>query len=301
MQTPSYLKPGDKIGIISTARKISKEKIDQAIRVFEDWGLQVEPGKHLFSEDNQFAGTDEQRAADLQSMLDDEKIRAIICARGGYGTARIIDRIDFSRFISNPKWIVGYSDATVLHSHIHSNFSIETMHGIMPLNFSKNPRGSEAILSLKKALFGEPVSYRLEPHPLNRKGTNKGMVVGGNLSILYSMNGTSSDINTKNKILFIEDLDEYLYHIDRMMMNLKRSGKLSNLAGLIIGGMTEMNDNEVPFGKTAYEIIAESVTEYSYPVCFGFPAGHILDNRVLIVGREAEMLVDDAVSLIFIP
>ncbi|MBE9491716.1 MAG: LD-carboxypeptidase [Bacteroidetes bacterium] len=301
MQTPSYLKPGDKIGIISTARKISKEKIDQAIRVFKDWGLQVELGKHLFSEDHQYAGMDDQRAADLQSMLDDENIRAIICARGGYGTVRIIDRIDFSRFITNPKWIVGYSDVTVLHSHIHSNFSIETMHGIMPLNFPDPPRGSEAILSLRKALFGEPISYRPEPHPFNRKGTCKGMVVGGNLSILYSINSTTSDINTKNKILFIEDLDEYLYHIDRMMMNLKRSGKLSNLAGLIIGGMTEMNDNEVPFGKTAYEIIAESVIEYSYPVCFGFPAGHILDNRVLIVGREAEILVDDAVSLVFIP
>ena len=225
-----------------------------------------------------------------------DEIRAIICARGGYGTVRIIDNIDFTNYNLKPKWIVGYSDVTVLHSHIHTNFGIETLHAIMPLNF---PGAPEALFTLKKALFGESLTYELEPHPFNRNGHCRGQVVGGNLSLLYSLNNTLSDIDTTDKILFIEDLDEYLYHIDRMMMNLRRSGKLENLAGLIVGGMTEMNDNEVPFGKTAYEIIAEAIKPYSFPVIFNFPAGHISDNRVLIIGRRCEMTVAERVFLRF--
>ena len=296
MLTPSYLKPGDKIGIISTARKLTESELEPALKVFADWGLEVVMGKYLFAEDNQYAGSDEQRAADLQGMLDDDEIRAIICARGGYGTVRIIDDLDFTNYNLKPKWIVGYSDVTVLHSHIHTNFGIETLHAIMPLNF---PGAPEALSTLKKALFGESLTYELEPHPFNRNGHCKGQVVGGNLSLLYSLNNTASDIDTTAKILFIEDLDEYLYHIDRMMLNLRRSGKLERLAGLIVGGMTEMNDNEVPFGKTAYEIIAEAVEPYSYPVIFRFPAGHVSDNRVLILGRECEMTVSDRVFIRF--
>ena len=294
MISPPYLNPGNKIGIISTARKLTESELEPALKVFADWGLEVVLGKYLFAEDHQYAGSDEQRATDLQRMLDDDEISAIICARGGYGTVRIIDRIDFSNFMKNPKWIVGYSDITVLHSHIHRNFGIETLHAIMPLNF---PGSSEALSSLKKALFGKSLSYELEPHPFNRNGQCKGQLVGGNLSLLYSLNNTASDIDTNDKILFIEDLDEYLYHIDRMMINLRRSAKLEKLAGLIVGGMTEMNDNEVPFGKTAYEIIAEAVKPYSYPVIFNFPAGHVSDNRVLIIGRESEMTVSDRVLL----
>lgn len=296
MQTPPYLRIGDKVGIISTARKITEAELEPALRVFAEWGLEVVLGEHLFAEDNQFAGTDVQRTADLQEMLDDDEIRAIICARGGYGTVRIIDNIDFTNYNLRPKWIVGYSDVTVLHSHIHTNLGIETLHAIMPLNFPGTP---EALRSLKSALFGEQISYEIEPHPFNRPGQCTGQVVGGNLSLLYSLNNTPSDIDTTNKILFIEDLDEYLYHIDRMMMNLQRSGKLENLAGLIVGGMSEMNDNEVPFGKTAYQIIAESVKSYSYPVIFNFPAGHIPDNRVLIFSRDLQMEVGDAVALSF--
>lgn len=298
MITPSYLKQGDKIGIISTARKITREELEPALQTFAVWGLEVVLGKHLFAEDNQYAGTDEQRAADLQGMLDDDEIRAIICARGGYGTVRLIDDLDFTNYTLRPKWIVGYSDVTVLHSHIHTNLGIETLHAIMPLNFPGTP---EALQSLKSALFGEHISYEIEPHPFNRPGQCTGQVVGGNLSLLYSLNNTPSDIDTTNKILFIEDLDEYLYHIDRMMMNLQRSGKLENLAGLIVGSMSEMNDNEVPFGKTAYQIIAESVKSYSYPVIFNFPAGHIPDNRVLIFSRDLQMEVGDAVALSFTP
>lgn len=291
MKTPSYIKKGDKIGIVSTARRISKEEIYPAVKIFKEWGLEVVLGKHLFEEYNQFAGTDEQRTADLQQMLDEISVKAIICARGGYGTVRIIDKLNFSNFIKKPKWIAGYSDVTVLHSHIHSNFGIETLHSTMPLNISENKFTEESLESFRKALFGEKITYSLKTSSLSRKGKAEGILVGGNLSILYSLIGTKSDINTNGKILFIEDLDEYLYHIDRMMMNLKRAGKFKNLAGLIVGGMSEMNDNKIPFGKTANKIIAETVEEYNYPVCFDFPAGHKNDNRVLILGREIKFNV----------
>ena len=299
MKTPSYIKRGDKIGIVSTARRISKEKIYPAVKIFKEWGLEVVLGKHLFEEYNQFAGTDEQRTADLQQMLDENSVKAIVCARGGYGTVRIIDKLNFSNFIKKPKWIAGYSDVTVLHSHIHSNFGIETLHSTMPLNISENKFTEESLESFRKALFGEKITYSLKTSSLSRKGKAEGILVGGNLSILYSLIGTKSDINTNGKILFIEDLDEYLYHIDRMMMNLKRAGKLKNLAGLIVGGMSEMNDNKIPFGKTANKIIAETIEEYNYPVCFDFPAGHKNDNRVLILGREIKFNVDENVEVKF--
>ena len=286
MITPSYLKKGDSIGIVATARKISLSELKPAIDKFTEWGLNVVLGKNIFYESNQYAGTDEQRLSDIQQMLDDDSIKAIIVARGGYGTVRIIDKIDFSKFEKNPKWIIGYSDITVLHSHIHQNFGIETLHATMPLNFPVGGKDNNAILSLKKALFGEKIIYEIGINSLNKNGKVSGIVTGGNLSLLYALASTPSYIDTSGKVLFIEDLDEYLYHIDRMMMQLKRSGKLKNLAGLVVGGMTEMKDNTISFGKTAYEIIADAVSEYNYPVCFGFPAGHIEDNRALILGRK---------------
>jgi muramoyltetrapeptide carboxypeptidase len=299
MQTPPPLKSGDKIAIISTARKISSEKLIAAVDCFYKWGFDVIYGKNLLKEDNQFAGSDMERAEDLQWALDDVNIKAIICARGGYGTVRIIDHIDFSKFTSNPKWIIGYSDITVLHEHIHSNFGIETLHATMPFNFPADGNENEALISLKKALLNKKLYYTVLSNPLNRSGNANGKLIGGNLSIIYSLIGSASDIDTDGKILFIEDLDEYLYHIDRMMMNLKRSGKLSNLAGLIVGGMSEMKDNTVPYGKTAEEIIADAVAEYDYPVCFNFPVGHKEDNRALIIGRMALLKVDDIVELEF--
>ena len=290
MKTPPYLKQGDTVGIVATARKISLEEIRPAVRLLESWGLNVKLGGNLFYEDNQYAGTDSERVADLQSMLDDNTVRAILCARGGYGSVRIIDRIDFTKFSNNPKWIIGYSDVTVLHSHIHSLFGIETLHGTMPLDFTGNE--TEATLSLKKALFGEDMRYTVPLHSLNKMGIASGTLVGGNLSILYSLRGTVSDIDTEGKILFIEDLDEYLYHIDRMMINLKRGGKLEKLKGLIVGGMTDMHDNTIPFGKSAHEIILDAVKEYSFPVCFDFPAGHLKEkNLAIILGREVELSV----------
>lgn len=290
MKIPPYIQSGDTIGIVATARKISPAEIQPAVRMLESWGLKVKLGTHLFNEDNQYAGTDRERTEDLQSMLDDNSIRAILCARGGYGTVRIIDEIDFSNFRNNPKWIIGYSDVTVLHSHIHTCLGIETMHAAMPLDFIG--KETEATYSLRKALFGESLDYTVSGHPLNRLGECSAQIVGGNLSILYSLRGTVSDVDTDGKILFIEDLDEYLYHIDRMMMNLKRGGKLKSLKGLVVGGMTDMHDNTIPFGKTAQEIIMDAVKEYDYPICFDFPAGHLKgENRAIILGGEVRLSV----------
>ena len=289
LHIPTYLKEGNKIGLISTARKISKNELQGAIESIKSWGLEVVLGQNLFNNYHQFSGRDDERAKDLQAMLDNPEVKAILVVRGGYGTVRIIDHIDFSKFQKNPKWLAGYSDITVLHSQIHK-LKVASLHSTMPINFSTNT--SESIKSLKDALFGKKLSIDINYNSLNRFGEVKGQIVGGNLSILYSLIGSSSDLNTDGKILFIEDLDEYLYHIDRMMMNLKRSGKLSNLKGLIVGGMTKMNDNTIPFGKDAESIIKDAVSEYSYPVCFGFPAGHIKDNRALKLGVIAELKVD---------
>ncbi|MDT8412613.1 MAG: LD-carboxypeptidase [Vicingaceae bacterium] len=291
MEKPQALKIGDKVSIISTARKISLEEVQPAINLLTDWGLEVVLGKNLFAEDHQFAGTKAQRLADLQQALNNDEIKAVYCARGGYGTVQLIDEIDFSHFKKQPKWIVGYSDVTVLHNHINQNFGIATLHATMPINFKTNT--TEALQSLKDALFGNTLNYQCAPHTYNRLGEAKGELVGGNLSILYSLTGTISQINTQGKILFLEDLDEYLYHIDRMMQNLKRAEMLHGLKGLLIGGMTDMNDNTVPYGHSAIDIIKNIVEAYDFPVAFGFPAGHLADNRTLIMGGEVTLSVDE--------
>lgn len=295
--TPPYLKPGDCIGIVAPARKLSAEELAPAIKILEDWGLKVKLGKHIYAAYSQFAGTDEERCSDFQSMLNDAEIKAILAARGGYGEVRIIDSVDFSVFKEHPKWIVGYSDVTVFHSHIHTHLGIETLHATMPINFNKD---AESIALLKEALFGEPIAYTINSTNLNKKGEAKGALVGGNFSLLYALAATPSDIDTRGKILFLEDLDEYLYHIDRMMMQLKRSGKLAGLKGLVIGSFSEMKDNTVPYGKTAEEIILDAVSEYNYPVCFGFPAGHGNMNYPLFLGREVELSVKEKTSLKFL-
>ena len=233
MIIPKKLEAGDKIGVISTARKITIEELSPAIKTIESWGLKVVFGINLFKEEDQFSGTVEQRTADLQGMIDDNSIKAILCARGGYGTVQIIDSIDFNNLKKNSKWIVGYSDVTVLHSHLN-NLGIASLHATMPINFKSNTK--ESLSSLKKSLFGNLNSIECKAHPLNKFGKIVGHIVGGNLSILYSLLGSHSDIDTSGKILFIEDLDEYLYHIDRMMMNLNRNGMLGKLKGLIVGG-----------------------------------------------------------------
>ncbi|HQI46225.1 MAG TPA: LD-carboxypeptidase [Bacteroidales bacterium] len=298
MIRPPFLKKGDTIGIAATARKISEAELMPAITKFREWGFQVLLSEALYAEDHQFAGTDQQRLSGFQKLLDNNTVKAIIIARGGYGTVRLIDEIDFTSFKKNPKWIIGYSDVTVLHSHIHQNFGIETIHATMPLNFPKNNNESIALSSLYNALTNNNIEYIINRLSTEKTGETTGILTGGNLSLLYALSGTVSDIYTNGKILFLEDIDEYLYHIDRMILQLKRCGKLKNLAGLIVGGMTDMKDNQIPFGKNAYEIIADAVKEYDYPVCYGFPAGHIEDNRALILGRKISLAVTEKTSII---
>jgi len=299
-KTPTFLKKGDCIGIVAPARKISRQELLPALDIFKEWGLEVVLGNALFNSFHQFSGTDSTRIKDFQYMLDNSEIKAIFCARGGYGTVRIIDSLCFDTFMLNPKWIVGFSDITVLHAHVNKLCGVETLHALMPFNLAHADYTKMALNSLKNTLFGKPLQYTIKAHNLNRKGKAKGVLLGGNLSVLYSLSGSTSDINTAGKILFIEDLDEYLYHIDRMMMWLKRAGKLNKLKALIVGAMSKMNDNTIPFGKKPYEIIADAVKEYNYPICFNFPSGHIRDNKTLILGRTVELCVGDESTLNFL-
>lgn len=296
--SPPFLKKGDKVILISTARKVVFEDLLPAIEILKEWGLEVAFAPKVFHVHHQFAGTDEERASDLQYALDSDEYKAVICIRGGYGTVRIIDQVDFAGFRQAPKWLTGFSDVTVLHNHLQT-IGVSSIHSTMPLLFAKAE--IETLTSMRKALFGEALEHLAETHHFNRTGEASGEVVGGNLSILVSMVGTPSDINTNGCILFIEDLDEYLYHIDRMMMQLKRAGKLGGLAALVVGHMSDMHDNTVPFGKSAYEIIRDAVEEYDYPVTFGFPVGHENDNLAMICGQKADLNVtDETVTLKFI-
>jgi muramoyltetrapeptide carboxypeptidase len=287
MKTAAYLKKGDTVLLIATARKVSEEELNPAILILKKWGLKVELGANIFKKKNQFAGTDLQRAADLQWAIDHPKAKAVLIVRGGYGTIRLMDKVSFKPIRKAPKWFVGYSDITSIHNELNNN-EVQSIHATMPINFTKNKAATE---SLKNALFGININYPFKNNSLNKIGNGEGELVGGNLSLLYALAGTKNDLYTKNKILFIEDLDEYLYHIDRMMLQLKRSGKLKKLKGLIVGGMSEMKDNSIPFGKTAEQIILECVAEYNYPVCFSFPAGHIEENTALYLGKKVALTV----------
>lgn len=288
---PRYLCHGDCIGLVAPARKIEENEILPAVDFFQKNGFRVKLGQHIFASDHQFAGTDEQRAADFQSFLDDPDVNAILCARGGYGSVRLIDQLDFTRFLQNPKWICGFSDVTVFHSHLH-HLNVATLHCTMPINMQADSLNHRNAQTMLQALTGNKIEYHIPTTDLNRNGCAEGTLVGGNLSILYSLMGSASAINTDNKILFIEDLDEYLYHIDRMMICLKRAGMLDKLAGLIVGGMSEMNDNTIPFGKTGNEIVASHCREYHFPVCFNFPAGHMADNVALKLGTHISLSVN---------
>jgi len=290
--SPTYLKKGDTIGIMSTARKISLEEITPAIRIIEELGYQVVLGENLFHQNHQFSGTAEQRVSDLHKMHQDSNIKAILFARGGYGTVQLLPLLDKEILLQNPKWIIGYSDVTVLHSYFHEELNRATLHASMPINFPDYQASDLSIKSIFQFLEGNSLEYTIPFSGGNRLGEAEGILVGGNLSILYSLRGTFADIDTDDKILFIEDLDEYLYHVDRMMMNLKLGGKLSNLKALIVGGMNDMNDNAIPFGQTAKEIILEAVKDYDYPLVFDFPAGHIHDNYALPLGRRLNLTVE---------
>jgi muramoyltetrapeptide carboxypeptidase len=292
---PPILKEKDKIAFVAPARKISREEITRSIEIITSWGLEVVIDERLFSIDNQFGGDDNSRTISFQAALNDPEIKAIIAVRGGYGITRIIDNIDFSHFKRNPKWICGYSDATALLSHVF-NYGIESIHSTMPMLFPRDT--PESIDSLRSLLFGETYSIPATNFSLNREGKAEGRIVGGNLSILNTLIATPSDVDTSGCILFLEDIDEYLYNIDRMMVHLKRAGKLNKLAGLVVGHMTDMKDNVVAFGKTAYEIIHYWTKDLDIPIAFNFPIGHEPINMAVPVYRNAKLEVSSEGSFL---
>ncbi len=296
---PPYLKPGDSIGITSPAGYITIEDIQPALNKINEWGFNAVIGNTIGKRDFSFGGTAEERLADFQQMLDDKNIKAIMCARGGYGSINIIDKINFKYFKKHPKWIIGFSDITVLHSHINRHFGIATIHSKMCNSFPKEWSLATAIQqasieSIRQCLVGEPMKYSAEYNIKNKTGIAEGILVGGNLKTLESLASSASDISTKNKILFVEDTGEYLYSIDRMFWNLKRTGKLSALKGLIIGGFKIKKDDEgEEFGRTLEEIVLEKITEYNYPVCFDFPVGHQVNNFALRCGTRHRLSVQN--------
>jgi len=289
---PPYLQIGDTVGLVCPAGYMAAEKIQTCIQIVQDWGYKVKTGNTLGKEAvNYFSGTDEERLEDVQQMLDDDEVKAILCARGGYGTSRIIDRLNFEKFKENPKWIIGYSDVTVLLSHIYRNYKITSLHGPMAAAFNEEGYRNEFVQSLKDALEGRKIKYTIGTHEMNRRGEAIGELTGGNLSILTHLIGSSSEPKTKGRILFIEDVGEYYYKIDRMILQLKRAGKLENLAGLIIGGFTDMQDTTLKFGQDVYSLIFDKIKEYDYPVCFNFPVGHQTNNYALKVGAGFKLKV----------
>ena len=293
---PSLLKKGDTVSIISTARKVIKKDIQKSIDVLTSWGLKVVLAKNIFASYYQFSGEDEIRKKSFQEILDCKKIKAIFCARGGYGTIRIIDKLDFNTFIKYPKWIVGFSDITILHSSLNI-LKYCSIHSFMPINYDSVSKKNLKILYT--ILFKGKNYIQCLSNSFNKIGLVKSEVVGGNLSILYSLLGSKSDICTDNKILLIEDLDEYLYHLDRMIISLKRAGKFNNLKALIVGSMTKIHDNKIKFGMNAKEIIKHHTEEFNYPICFDFPVGHQKNNKPLVLGKKSKLdISSNTVSLV---
>lgn len=297
VRNPPYLKEGDTIGITSPAGYISLEAIAPSVQLMESWGFKVKIGECVGKRDYTYGGTDQERADDLQQMLDDREVKAIMCARGGYGLVRIVDRLNFSRFERAPKWVIGFSDVTVLHGHINRNCGIATIHSKMCNSFPTDWSSATAvqistILSIKDALTGKKMDYTAPRALSNRLGSAEGVLVGGNLSIIETLAGSASDLSTYGKLLFLEDTGEELYRLDRMFWNLKRTGKLANLAGLIVGGFKlKVEESGAEFGKSIYEIVMEKVEEYNYPVCFDFPVGHQVNNFALRCGMKHRLEV----------
>jgi len=291
---PDYLKKGDSIAIVAPAGilKNKKEIIEYAKELMESWGLHVVMGKHVFNQEDHFAGTDQERAEDFQKAMDNPNIKAIWSARGGYGSVRILDKLDYTKFKENPKWIIGYSDVTAFHNHIH-NLGIQTIHGMMGTSMMFEPEETiQSVETLRKALFGEELDYTVEASNDNREGSATGQLVGGNLSILLTMLGSESSISTDGKILFIEEIGEYKYHIDRILQSLKRAGYFDKLKGLVVGDMSNIKKNTTKWGSSIEQLILDAVSEYDFPVLFNFPAGHESDNRALIFGRDIEINVE---------
>lgn len=289
---PPYLQPGDTIGITCPAGAVDLSEMEPMFKQLSEWGFQLKIGSTVGSNYFKFSGSDEERTNDLQAMLDDENIKAILFGRGGYGVVRIIDQLNFSKFRLQPKWLLGYSDITCFHSHLHTQFQIASIHAHMGAGFRNENMDEYSTKKILDTLIGIPAEYDIATHEMNRKGSGQGQLCGGNLALLSDLIGTPSDLNTTGKILVIEDIGEYKYNIDRMMWQLLRAGKLNDLAGLIVGGFTGTLDNDTPFGMSEYEIIWEKVKSFSYPVCFNFPVGHQSLNYPLKMGAEFELIVE---------
>jgi len=296
MFRPDKLNPQDEIRILTTARKVDTSEITEAIHWLESLGYLASLGETMHLADNQYGGTDIERARDFQSALDDPKVKGIWFARGGYGSIRVFDYIHWERFIENPKWLIGFSDITIWHNLVNHFYGIQTLHTLMPITFPTSTDISRAILAENMA--GNFPSIHFEANAQNTRPENfEGEIIGGNLSILYSLLGTKIGFNTNGKILFIEEIDEYLYHIDRMLISLKFAGKLEGLKGLVVGGFTDIKDNEIPFGKSFYDIILEHTSSYTYPVIFDFPAGHIADNRAIALGSRVRFEIGREIKM----
>jgi muramoyltetrapeptide carboxypeptidase len=293
---PPYLQPGDRIRIVAPAGKVAKEKVMPGIDLLQEAGYEVIIANHVFDKHFQFAGTDAHRLSDFQEALNDPLTRVIICARGGYGAIHLVDKLDFLPLLSHPKWIAGFSDITLIHALLNK-LQVASVHGAMPAFYIDNKKPTKSFYSLLAALSHGRSQVEMFPTDFNRPGRGVGELVGGNLSLIYSLQGTPWQLDTRGKILFLEDVAEYLYHLDRMMHNLRLSGALKNLSGLVLGGFTDMKDNENPFGKSTYEIIYDAVKDYDYPVCFDFPAGHIPKNLSLIMGARYSLEVGSACNL----
>ena len=290
--TPPYLKTGDTVGIVCPAGYMPAERILPCVNTLKSWGFRIKIGKTVGGiSSNYFSGTDEERLEDLQEMLDDEEVAAILFGRGGYGLSRIIEKISFKKFRKSPKWILGYSDITLLHAHIYANYEIATGHTAMAGAFQNTGQEDPYIHSILDLLIGTKLKFSCEPHVFNRRGEAEAVLMGGNLTLLAHTVGGPSDFKTKNLILFIEDIGEYLYNVDRMLHQLKGAGKLNKPAALIIGSFTEMKDTERPFGQDAYEIIRDALAEYDFPVCYGFPVGHVKENYAMKCGVEYRLKI----------
>lgn len=290
---PPFLKPGDSVAIVAPSGilKNQNDEIAQAEALLKSWGLNVVVGEHVFAKAGHFAGNDEQRASDLQKAIDNKNIKAIWSARGGYGTVRVIDRLNYSALKDNPKWIIGYSDITALHNELN-NEGIESIHALMCTSLTEDLSEIEmAVSTFKKAIFGEPLVYKLKGSKYNKAGKASGQLVGGNLTLLHTMLGSRTSIDTNNKIIFFEEIGEYAYHIDRMLISMKRAGYFENCKGIIVGDISKVRKNTTPWGKPVRQLILDVFEEYDFPILFDFPAGHEKDNRALILGRHIELEV----------
>ncbi len=290
---PPYLKKGDRVAVVSPSYVVDRAAVMNAVKIIESWGLQVTMGASCLAAEGPFAGTDSQRIIDLQLALDDSTVKAVMCTRGGYGMSRIIDKIDFTAFVASPKWIVGYSDITVLNMWVGTLFGVASIHGEMLLNYNNPARTARTITTVRDLLFGKAPEYKWDGVTVNTN-TAKGILTGGNLAMLYSLAGTIARPETEGKILFIEDIGEYYYAVDRMLQSLRLAGMLNNLAGLLVGDFGDMQDQKIPFGKSVEEIVSEVAGSFGYPIFFGFPSGHSDDNPAIYLGREAAITADSS-------